>query len=179
MNCREFRRKHDSYVDDTLSGVDIDAMTRHLRLCADCARVDTRVRRALLLAHNLPMIEPSAAFGERLQARLRQERAIMAGHAARHGIDEGRWRSLSMGTYAALAAGVMATAGLALAMTRLAQPAGAIRLAPVVATLPERGPAMLASSTMVASVPAGFSVWPAVFVAQQGAWHFADDAVGR
>ena len=152
MNSREFRRKHDSYVDGTLPGVDIDAMTQHLRFCAECARVDTRVRRALLLAHNLPMIEPSPAFGERLQARLRQERAIMAGHAARHGTVEGRWRSLTMGTYAALAAGVMATAGLALAMTRLAQPADAIRLAPVVATLPEHAQTMLASSAMVASV---------------------------
>jgi hypothetical protein len=179
MNCREFRRKHDSYVDDTLSGVDIDAMGGHLRFCAECARVDTRVRRALLLAHNLPMIEPSAAFEARLQTRLRQERAILGGHASRHEIYEGRWRSLSMGAYAALAAGVLATAGLALTMTRLSLPADTIRLAPVVATLPERAPATLASSAMLASMPGGFSVWPAVFVAQQGAWHFADDAVGR
>lgn len=180
MNCREFRRKHDSYVDDTLSGVNVDAMGHHLRMCAECARTDTRVRRSLLLAHNIPMIEPSAEFVERLQTRLRHERVIMAGHATRHQLDEGRWRSLGMGTYAALAAGMLVTASLALAMTRL--PLGGrapMRLAPVVATLPERDPAALASSAMVASMPGGFSVWPAVFVAQQGAWHFADDAVGR
>ncbi len=103
----------------------------------------------------------------------------MGGHASRHEMHEGRWRSLSMGAYAALAAGVLATAGLALTMTRLALPADTIRLAPVVATLPERAPSTLASSAMLASMPGGFSVWPAVFVAQQGAWHFADDAVGR
>jgi hypothetical protein len=177
MNCREFRHKHDAYVDDTLSGVNVDAMSLHLRFCAECARVDTRVRRALLLAHNLPTIEPSAAFGERLQVRLRQERAILTGHAGRHGVDAGRWRSLSIGAYAALAAGVLATAGLALTMARLAAADDAIRLAPVVATLPERAPVALASSAMVASMPGGFSVWPAVFVAQQGAWHFADDAM--
>ena len=47
------------------------------------------------------------------------------------------------------------------------------------ATLPEREPVTFASSAMVASMPAGFSVWPAVFVAQQAPWHFASDAVGR
>ena len=40
MNCREFRRKHDAYIDDTLSGVDIEGMNRHLRLCEQCAALD-------------------------------------------------------------------------------------------------------------------------------------------
>src|SRR3979411_2797607 len=78
MNCREFRRKHDAYIDDTLSGVDLDAMARHRSLCASCAVLVTRVRRALLVAHNLPTIELSARFGERLQLRLAQERALLA-----------------------------------------------------------------------------------------------------
>src|SRR5215217_6063674 len=78
MNCREFRRKHDAYVDDTLSGVDIEAMGRHLRFCVQCGALDTRIRRSLLLAHNLPTIEPSAAFAERLQMRLAHERALQA-----------------------------------------------------------------------------------------------------
>jgi hypothetical protein len=178
MNCREFRHQHDGYVDDTLSGVEIDAMTRHLRLCADCARLDTRVRRALLLVHNLPAIEPSAAFGERLQLRLRQERALMAVHPDRHLLAEGRWRPLSRGAYAALAAGVFAAAGLAAFATAFAAP-DPIRLAPVVASIPEGEPSTLASTTMVASMPAGISLWPAVFEAQQAPWHFANDAIGR
>src|SRR6476646_562830 len=74
MNCREFRSKHAAYVDDTLSGVDIDAMALHRQLCERCSQLDTRVRRALLVARNLPTIEPSAAFSERLQARLAEER---------------------------------------------------------------------------------------------------------
>ena len=179
MNCREFRRKHDGYVDDTLSGDDVEAMARHLRLCSECTRNDTRVRRALLLAHNLPMIEPSAAFGERLELRLRQERAIRIAHTARHGGDAGRWRPLSMGTYAALAAGVLLAAGLAVATTAMGTDRNVVRLAPVVASQPEQEPSTLATSTMVASMPAGISLWPAVFVAQQAPWHFADDAVGR
>ena len=177
MTCREFRRKHDAYVDDTLSGMEVDAMTLHLRACQECARLDTRVRRALLIAHNLPMIEPSAAFGERLQTRLRQERAIMASHGARHGLDEGRWRSFGPGTYAALVAGVALAAGLALTVSLRAPET--IRLAPVVASLPEQAPSTLATTAMVASMPAGFSVWPAVYVAQQAEWHFAADAAGR
>jgi hypothetical protein len=181
MNCREFRRKHDGYVDDTLSGLDVDAMTRHLRFCQDCARIDTRVRRALLLAHNLPTIQPSAAFGERLEIRLRHERAIMSAHTLQHGsgTTEGRWRPLSMGVYAALAAGVIAAAGLAGTLTLLHGERDPIQMAPVVATLPEPAPYTLATTTMIASMPAGISLWPAVFVAQQAPYHFADDAVGR
>ena len=179
MNCREFRRKHDAYVDDTLSGMDVEAMSLHLRFCEGCARMDTRLRRALLVAHNLPAIEPSADFGARLQARIRQEQATMHGRARAHAYHEGRWRPLTMGTYAALAAGVMTAAGLAFTMASLGAHHDVIRMAPVVATLPEREPVTIASSAMVASMPGGFSVWPAVFMAQQAPVHFASDAVGR
>ena len=79
MNCREFRRKHDEYLDDTLSAMEMDAASAHLRECERCARQDTRVRRALLLARNLPRIQPSPVFGERLQRRLSAERWTGAG----------------------------------------------------------------------------------------------------
>ena len=42
-----------------------------------------------------------------------------------------------------------------------------IRLAPVVASLPEPELSPLATPAMVASMPAGMPVWPALFVAQQ------------
>ena len=182
MNCREFRRKHDGYVDDTLSGVEIDAMTRHLRTCAACGRVDTRVRRALLLVHNLPAIEPSAGFGERLQLRIRQERLLRGAQVPGYEATGGRWRPLSRGAYAALAAGVLAAAGTAALATAMT-PHTPLRLAPVVASLPEPDPAApsasLASSAMIAAMPTGGSLWPAVFVAQQAPWHFASDALER
>jgi hypothetical protein len=181
MNCREFRRKHDAYVDDTLSGVGIDAMSSHLRFCERCAQLDTRVRRALLVAHNLPMIQPSAAFTARLQARLTQERALMAAHRTARGTiyGEGGWRPLSAGAYAMIAAGILFVAGLAATMTAVGGEGEAIRLAPVVATRPEIEPSMLTTPAMVASMPAGMAMWPAVFVAQQAPWHFASDAIGR
>jgi hypothetical protein len=180
MNCREFRRKHDAYIDDTLSGVELDAMARHRSLCERCARLDTRMRRALLVAHNLPTIEPSVGFGERLQVRLMQEHALLAAARASHGaITADGWRPFSAGAYAAMAAGILAATGLAATFISSSREQQVIRLAPVVATLPEPEPSTLATSAMVASMPAGMPVWPAVFVAQQAPWHFASDAVGR
>jgi hypothetical protein len=181
MNCREFRRKHDAYIDDTLSGVDLDAMGRHRQLCARCARLDTRVRRALLLARNLPTVQLSRGFDERLRLRLMQERALIAAGRAAHGasvLDAGGWRPLSMTTYTAVAAGLLAVVGLATTMGVLSRgEPSAIQLAPVVASLPEPEPSALATPAMVASMPAGMPVWPAVFVAQQAPWHFASDAL--
>jgi hypothetical protein len=180
MNCREFRHKHDAYIDDTLSGVELEGMARHRHLCDSCARLDTRVRRALLVAHNLPTIEPSARFGERLQHRLAQERTLIAAARLSGGaIADSRWRPLSVGAYAAMAAGILAAAGLATALASLEREQDAIRLAPVVATLPESEPSTLATPAMVATMPIGMTVWPAVYVAQQAPWHFASDAMGR
>jgi len=185
MNCREFRHKHDAYVDDTLSGVDLEAMGRHLRLCESCAAMDTRIRRSLLLAKNLPTIQPSAAFNERLQMRLAHERALHARVAHEAALNGGmdtttRHRvPLLMGTYVALAAGVAMAAGLAITVNLTQVDDEAIRLAPVVASLPEPEPSSFAMPAVVASMPAGMPVWPAVFVAQQAPWRLASDALGR
>jgi anti-sigma factor RsiW len=178
MNCREFRRKHDAYIDDTLSGVELDAMARHRERCERCARLHTRVRRALLLAHNLPTIELSKGFGERLQLRLTHERALTStSQEFRDALSSGRRRPLSVGAYTALAAGILAVAGLATTMSVMGGEQRTIRLAPVVASLPEPEPSTLATPAMVASMPAGMPVWPAVFVAQQAPWHLASDAL--
>jgi hypothetical protein len=180
MNCREFRGKHDAYIDDTLSGVELDAMARHRALCESCARLDTRVRRALLIAHNLPTIEVSAHFGERLQRRLAEERALLGGARTSNGTAViGHWRPLSAAAFAATAAGILAVAGLAVTLTGLGREPETIRLAPVVASMPEPEPSTLAMPAMVASMPTGMTVWPALYVAQQAPWHFASDAVGR
>ena len=171
---------HDAYVDATLSGFDDDRMSCHRYRCEECARIDTRVRRALLVARNLPTIQPSPAFGTRLQVRLATERASL--QLARHesgSTSQWSWRPLSLGTLSAIAAGVIVAAGLAGAATFAATPETAvIRLVPVVATRPEAEPS-LATPTMVASMPAGMPLWPAVLVAQQAPWHFAGDAASR
>jgi hypothetical protein len=81
--------------------------------------------------------------------------------------------------HAAMAAGILTAAGLATALTSFEREQDAIRLAPVVATLPESEPSTLATPAMVATMPIGMTVWPAVYVAQQAPWHFASDAMGR
>jgi hypothetical protein len=184
MNCREFRRKHDAYVDDTLSGMDIEAMGRHLRLCAQCAALDTRIRRSLLLARNLPTIHPSAAFGERLQMRLAHERVLMATQQrdtdALLGIMTRRHRSpFSTGTFVALVTGIALAAGVTMSVMLTGEEDRVIRLAPVVATLPEPEPSPFATPAMVASMPAGMPIWPAVFVAQRMPLHLTSDVTGR
>lgn len=180
MNCREFRRRHDAYLDDTLSGVDQDEMTRHRSLCAACARRDTRLRRALLVVHNLPAIEPSARFAERLQHRLAHERALIAmTNASRGTIADSWWRPLSTGAYAAMAAGILLAAGLAATVASLGGEHETIRLAPVVASLPAPEPSTLATPVTVASMSTGMTVWPALYVAQQAPWHLASDATER
>jgi hypothetical protein len=184
MNCRDFRRKHDAFVDDTLSGVDLSAMARHRGLCPGCARLDTRVRRALLVAHNLPTIEPSPAFHARLQVRLAEERALRLAGGAAFGTTlgttgSGWWRPASRTAYTVIAAGILAVAGMAATWTAAGNRDTPIRLTPVVATLPEPDAATLATPAMVASMPAGMALWPAVFVAQQAPWHFAGDALAE
>jgi hypothetical protein len=184
MNCREFRHKHDAYVDDTLSGVELEAMGRHLRLCAQCAALDTRIRRSLLLAHNLPTIHPSEAFTERLQMRLTHERALKA---TRHAADAANMMGmmarhrgpLSTGTFVALVAGVTMAAGLTLSVLLAGETDQAIRFAPVVASIPEPEPSTLGMPAMVASMPTGMPIWPAVYVAQRAPWHLASDVTGR
>lgn len=180
MNCREFRRKHDAYVDDMLSDVDVDGMARHRHLCERCAQIDTRVRRALLVARNLPMIQPSPAFGNRLQARLRAERESRAlAYQTNAAVPMGRWRPVFMVAYTIITAGVIGAVGLAGVVRYAGVRDQPIRLAPVIASRPEVEASPLTTPTIVASMPAGMPLWPAVFVAQQAPWHFASDAAGH
>jgi hypothetical protein len=134
--------------------------------------------------HNLPGIQPSAMFNERLQMRLAHERALKA---ARRTDDAGTMMGLmtrhrspfSTGTYVALAAGVAMAAGLLVSATLARDADQPIRLAPVIASAPEPAPSLLATPAMVASMPAGMPIWPAVYVAQRAPWHLASDVSGR
>lgn len=179
MNCREFRNKHDAYVDDTLSGVNLDAMALHRQLCERCSQLDTRVRRALLVARNLPTIHPSAAFSERLQARLEAERN--SGEMFRYSKDPfvEQGRSLFSTRYTVIVAGILISAGVAGTFAFTSTRENLVQMPPVVASVPETDISPLTTPTMVASVSTGMPMWPAVFVAQQAPWHFASDAAGR
>lgn len=136
-------------------------MRQHMRDCAACAHHDAIVRRSLMLLRSLPTIEPSPDFQARLEARLRM---------TKQAVQARRPMQLSFGTFVAIAATVGFVAFLAVNARR--ETPAEIRLAPVVASLPADEPQThLASSALVATVPTGMSVWPAIMMATQAPIH--------
>jgi anti-sigma factor RsiW len=172
MDCREFGKKHLAFVDDTLSAVDTAAMRRHLNVCSRCAQQDTRIRRGLLLARNLPIVQPSADFMERLNARLRELGPIDR-YAA---VAAPSYRTFSVATFSTIAASIMAVALLAGTLLRDDSGDAELRLPPVVASVPEPepAPAPIASPVYVASFMTGMPVWPAVMHAGEASLHMAN-----
>ena len=171
MDCREFGKNHLAFVDDTLSAVDTAAMRRHLCVCVNCARLDTRIRRGLLLARNLPIVQPSADFMERLNARLRE-----IGPVDRYTVAAPSYRVFSPVTFSAIAASIMAVTLLASALFRGNPRDMELRLPPVVASVPEAEPpsGSVASPVYVASFMSGMPVWPAVMHAGEASLHMAN-----
>jgi anti-sigma factor RsiW len=171
MDCREFGKQHLAFVDDMLSAVDTAAMQRHLQVCSHCARHDTRIRRGLFLARNLPVIQPSADFMERLNARLRE-----IGPIDRYAAAMPSYRGFSVVAFSTIAASVMAITLLAGALLRAGSRDVELRLPPVVASVPEPEPAStpVASPVYVASFMTGMPVWPAVMHAGEASLHMAN-----
>jgi anti-sigma factor RsiW len=169
MDCREFRNQHVAYVDDLLSAFQMDALQQHLTTCAKCSRHDTVVRRSLMLVRNLRPIEPSPEFMARLNARLGQLEP-----SARVDRMSPRPHLPSVGAVAALAAGVVAVAYMALETTHYYATPGPLELSPIVATRAfEQAPSSIGDAAFVASVPTGMPVWPAVLMMGQAPMRFA------
>jgi hypothetical protein len=164
MDCRTFRENHAAFVDDTLPAIDVVAGQRHLLECQDCAQYDITIRRALLVFRNLPSIEPSADFSERLDRRLREART--APRAERH------YRGPGLGTFAATALGVIVLGYAAAYALETSNRVPQIALAPVVALQPERVPSPMTSSAIAASMSMGIPVWPAMLMAEQASVQF-------
>jgi hypothetical protein len=173
MDCREFRRNHVAFVDDLLPGIDLVRMQRHVLECDSCSRHDTMIRRTLLVVRNMPRINVSAGFSNRLHAKIRALQASGAGRGdARVHAREG------FGTFAAVAAGVMAAGLLTFAvMSHSGSMSRDVVLPPVVASLPadmmDAAPSPIPAPAMVASASTGIALWPAVMVAEQAPLHFA------
>ena len=163
MDCRRFRDQHALLIDQRCSALEENELREHMRSCAKCARHDTAVRRSLLLVRNLPDIQPSPDFRARLEARLR---------AGAQPVELRRPRRLRLkpGAYAAVAAAVVFVAVLAAGALRRS-PVSEIRMAPVVASTSE-SESSFASTALVATVPTGMSVWPAIMAASQAPFHF-------
>jgi hypothetical protein len=163
MHCRDFKEKHVGFVDDTLAGVELVEMRRHLDGCPSCAELDTKIKRALLLVRNLPPIEVSPDFQDRLNARLSRCREMDAPA-----------RAIRKRIAAAMTLAAAAMIGyIALTLDRVERSSD-LRMSPVVASLPESEMAPMASPpALIASVPAGLAIWPAALFAEEAPVRFA------
>lgn len=179
VDCTEFRSRHCAFIDDTLAGIELVRMQRHISECAECADHDTRVRRALLLFRNVPHIEPSGDFTTRLEARLRElgpcDRLPQTGPS-------GGFRAVALIGAVASFAMLGYIAGT---LPRGVSSRGDLVLPPVIA-MADRAPSAPASpqaaghdelssaaTAVVASVSAGMPIWPAALLAEQGPIRFA------
>ena len=167
MDCREFCDQHVAFVDDTLAGIELVRMQRHLAECESCAKHDAKIRRALLLFRNLPSIEPSADFSRRLEARIRDcnsEHLLVTTQ-----------RNLRRGAIAATLASVAMLGYIGTTLYHHSDAPRDLVMAPVIATIPESELSSITTSTpaIVASVSAGLSIWPAALFAEQVPVHFA------
>lgn len=169
MDCREFRNKHVAFVDDVLPAIDMEAMRRHLTRCPKCSRQDTTVRRSLMLVRNLPTIEPSADFMNRLSARLAE-----IGPPSYAEISGPRQVLTSFRTFVVLAAGIGAIAVISIEASRYFNVTTAREVVPIAATTFDSTPAPAANAAIVASVPTGIPVWPAVLMVGEAPLRFAN-----
>lgn len=163
MDCKTFRKHHALFVDEQISGVMAAAMYSHARGCPACAAHDARIRRALLLARNLPRVDVSADFATRLRHRIETEKGRGVTAAETHR----RWPRFA----------AMAVAGLGfLAVFAVRRSAEEMRDPPRLAGVVALPPATLDSTTapaIVASMSAGMPVWPALWLAERAQFRYA------
>jgi hypothetical protein len=115
------------------------------------------------LVRNLPRIRPSSEFSERLSARLLAESAIAANPGA----------SLSRQARVASLAAAAVVLALGAARAFTSRQPDLYRMAPVVATAPLSTTSPFGTSALVATVPTGMSIWPAIMMASQAPAHYA------
>lgn len=171
MDCRTFRSHHVGFIDDNLPGLHIVEMQRHIAECASCARHDARIRRSLLVFRNLPAIQCSPNFGERLAEKIRAVRL------------EPMVYTPGPPSFARMASGLMAAAILAVAAVGLFDRGDLEPMShpPVVASEPAIDepfvePSMMASQAMLASMSAGIPIWPAAMLMEEAPAQFANIA---
>jgi anti-sigma factor RsiW len=172
MDCLDFRNQYLAYVDQTLPRAAQSAAEGHLAVCGQCARHDLAMRRGLLVLRNLPSVEPSSDFFDRLTETLhRMERAEERAS---------RYRGPGVGSFAAAAAGVVGVGFLAAVVFNWTAQARNLSLAPVVARMPAMAPFPVSNSSFVASASAGLPIWPAAMLGDQAPVRFAsEELLGR
>lgn len=173
MDCRSFRKHHFAYLDDTLSGELMAAAQRHILMCDRCAEHDTLVRRSLLLARNIPMVEPSPEFRDRLRERLaecRRSDAPLPPLFNRPFLDNAS-RVVTMTTALALF-GALAWG------TVTPEEAPLIAMQPVVASEPALPASPYVSPQLMQAMATGNPVWSAAMVIEEVPTQFVNASYG-
>jgi predicted anti-sigma-YlaC factor YlaD len=80
MTCQEYLSRHSDYLDGVLDAQEVARCQVHLEGCSSCARFHEVLTRSLALVTELPAVEPSADFQERLQHRLLHLQDELARH---------------------------------------------------------------------------------------------------
>lgn len=174
MKCREFRSNHVGFIDDLLPAADMAQMNRHVAVCSACSRLDTRIRRSLLVVRNLPQIQPSAEFFARLSEALKQAPP-----------PERRQRPLAAAAaFTALTAALAAAVYFAMAISPATKSATSASPTTVATAATGLAPVPMNEVAIAATVPAGVPVWPAMFMVGELPTHLAnaellDTASGR
>ncbi len=145
-------------------------MQRHIAECPSCAKRDAKIRRALLLFRNLPSIQPSVDFSERLEARLRSSQ--------QNDLFVATQRNLRRSAIAATVASAVMLGYIGTTLFHSDTPHDLV-MPPVVANIPEPELTPITTSTpaIVASVSAGLSIWPAALLAEQVPVRFAHSSL--
>jgi anti-sigma factor RsiW len=164
MDCREFCDQHLAFVDDTLAGIELVRMQRHMAECESCANQDAKIRRALLLFRNIAPIEPSRNFSDRLEARLKECQTEQLAYSQ---------RNLRLGAVAATLASAIMLGYIGTTLYNNSTPPRDLVMAPVVATIPDSEFMSTSAPAIVTSVSAGLSIWPAAMFAEQVPVRFA------
>jgi hypothetical protein len=76
MDCCEFRERYSDFADGLLDEEAEVRARRHLSLCAPCRRFDAAFRMGVNALRDVPHVDVSRGFGERLGRRLRHELAV-------------------------------------------------------------------------------------------------------
>ncbi|MBL0938836.1 MAG: hypothetical protein IBJ03_08070 [Gemmatimonadaceae bacterium] len=169
MDCKNFRKHHLGYLDDTLPGTLMAAAQRHIMACNSCAAHDALVRRSLMVVKSLPTLEPSADFQARLRARLaecREEQAALpqaAVSAAAVRSDLG-YRVGPRQTRAVLAVAASAMLGVIAWRAVSDTSAPEVRMAPVIASTPAMPDAPYVTAELLHAMATGNPVWSAAMM---------------
>lgn len=168
MDCKQFRKHHLAYLDDTLPGEVMASAQRHVMQCDGCAAHDTLVRRSLMVARSLPTLEPSADFQQKLRARLaqcREEREAFRLDASPPPLEMTPLRASGRSSRTIVAVAASAVLGL-LAYQALQHATETPRsMQPVLAASPTPvSPSPYLTPQMVQAMSTGNPMWPAAML---------------